>query len=268
MKVVSASVRCDCVAESPEETLRRLEAARGSMGSEPALAVLWTKDLQPFEPRLERLDALYEGWYVQATINDYPGWIEPGTPPLEARLSCLRRVVERWGYGRVLWRYDPIIPASCFKASWHRARFAALAERLSGLVPQVTVSVVQTHYRYVEARLRAVLEARGEQLLQPREESLRDLLSRFVEIARGHGMALGVCAQQRYVVAGAKPANCVTTEWLPEAVCLRLGIERSSAPGPGHGRRECTCLPYRDIGNYGCRRGCVYCYANNPFRAR
>ena len=72
--------------------------------------VFWSKNPKPL---LEHLDELKErniGCYIQYTLNDYvKEGLEKGVPPLEERIDAFKRLVDKLGKGRVIWRFDPLI---------------------------------------------------------------------------------------------------------------------------------------------------------------
>ena len=72
--------------------------------------VFWTKNPAPFLQHLDELDARGLHYYFQYTLNDYEReGFEPNVPALEKRIETFRRLSERIGPDRVVWRFDPII---------------------------------------------------------------------------------------------------------------------------------------------------------------
>jgi hypothetical protein len=69
--------------------------------------VFWTKNP---EPLMGRLDA-FEGipYYFQYTLTGYGQDAEANLPSVEARLDSFKRLSEKLGPERVLWRYDPVV---------------------------------------------------------------------------------------------------------------------------------------------------------------
>ena len=72
--------------------------------------VFWTKDPAGIEPHLDELDRRGLHYYFQYTLNDYEAeGLEPGLPPLAARIDSFRRLADRLGPERVIWRLDPLL---------------------------------------------------------------------------------------------------------------------------------------------------------------
>lgn len=92
--------------------------------------VFWTKNPMPM---LERLDELKKyTYYFQYTINAYSADTEPFVPPLEERLDAFRRLSQKIGCERVIWRYDPIILTKKYDISFHLDSIKRIASELKG----------------------------------------------------------------------------------------------------------------------------------------
>lgn len=74
------------------------------------LVVFRSKHPAPLLPRLDELRKRGIGVYFQYTLNDYgPEGLEPGLPPLDARIDTFRRLADRWGPDLAIWRFDPLL---------------------------------------------------------------------------------------------------------------------------------------------------------------
>ena len=72
--------------------------------------VFWSKNPRPMLVHLDALDAICPNYYFQFTLNDYDAErIEPRVPPLDERVETFKRLSERVGKDRVVWRFDPLI---------------------------------------------------------------------------------------------------------------------------------------------------------------
>ena len=62
---------------------------------------------------MSHLDHLQErgvNCYIQYTLNDYVSeGLERGVPSVEKRIDTFKRLVNKMGIGRVIWRFDPLI---------------------------------------------------------------------------------------------------------------------------------------------------------------
>jgi len=71
--------------------------------------VFWTKNPEPFLKYLdELLDRGYR-FYFQYTLNGYGPEMEPFLPPLKKRIETFKKLSEKIGKEKVIWRYDPVI---------------------------------------------------------------------------------------------------------------------------------------------------------------
>jgi hypothetical protein len=78
--------------------------------SECRVIVFWSKNPEPLIPYLEKIDARGINSYFQFTLNDYEKErLEPHVPPLAARIDTFKRLSEKIGKKRVIWRFDPLL---------------------------------------------------------------------------------------------------------------------------------------------------------------
>ena len=226
--IISASRRTDIPAFYGEWLMNRLEAgycevanpfnpkqvSRVSLVPEDVDAlVFWTR-----YPRtlIDHLEPLRRRGYPSAflyTLVDYPKDLEPAAPPLESRLEAFRRLVEICGRDAVVWRYDPIIITNQTPPAYHRERFAAIADALSGYIGRVIVSLLQP-YRSVMRALAAVPELDVADHTEPTPE-IRDLLRDLARDAADRGIAVQSCADPRLSpIPGIHPGACISEELL------------------------------------------------------
>jgi hypothetical protein len=210
--------------------------------------VLWTRNLAPLLPHLERVREVAP-FAVQFTITGYPRALESSVIEPERAVAQLKEVRQCWGGRAAVWRYDPILATSLTPPGFHRANFAALAEALRGTVDEVTVSWANL-YRKTERNLAAAARRHGFTFHDPDAEEKRALLTDLAQIAAEAGMRMTLCTQPDLLVPGVEEARCVDAD--------RLGVaarEKGNRPG-------CRCAESRDIGAYDtCPHGCTYCYA-------
>lgn len=224
--------------------------------------VFWTRHPRPMLRHLPELDRLGYRYTFQFTLLGYPRIIDPSAPPLATALSAFRDLASRIGPERITWRYDPVFLSSLTDPSYHRARFARIAEALSGLTRFCVVSTME-RYKKVEKGLRK-LATRGVRPLGFAEKELDDLFADFAGVARRNGMRISACASARDLTPlGIEAGRCIDAEALSRAFGIELAPSKDSSQ-----RRACGCTVSRDIGAYDtCVFGCVYCYATNS-RAR
>ncbi|HSL92924.1 MAG TPA: DUF1848 family protein, partial [Candidatus Limnocylindrales bacterium] len=155
--IISASRRTDIPAFFPEWFSACLAAGRAEYRNpysgrplavslrkdDVAAFVFWTRNPSPFLPALERLER--EGFrsLFQFTLTGFSRELEPSVPAFEEAVSAFRRLSERIGPGRVLWRFDPLFPGEPPDALV--ARFDRVSSSLSGLTARCTVSIAHPY---------------------------------------------------------------------------------------------------------------------------
>lgn len=221
--------------------------------------VFWTKNPAPFMGHLDEIDRMGFPYYFLFTVNDYSAHLEPAVPPLPDRLDTFRRLSDRLGPDRVIWRYDPIILSDRFTPSFHLQAFGRIAGSLRGKTNRVLVSVVD-FYRKTERRIRSLEQVSGDRIMRtPLDHpDIRALVSGLAETAGANGMEVRSCAEDpRLQEMGIRPGKCIDDELIRRVFGLEV------PPRKDKGQREnCRCVMSRDIGAVDtCRHGCVYCYA-------
>lgn len=271
--ILSASRRTDLPAFYTEWFLHRLREgfalARGPYASHRLTriplrpgtldgAVFWSKNPGPLleGPGREAL-ALLKEWdvpyYIQFTLNPYGPELEPGLPPTAERIRVFRRLADRLGPERLVWRYDPVVVNERCTMTFHKAAFARLAGELAGCTDECVFSFLDL---YAKAKRRSA--GLADRPVPP--ETMEELAASFAETAAGTGLRLRTCCEaadfSRY---GIRPGACIDTERLERLSSRRLACRKDPGQRPG-----CGCAQSVDIGGYDtCTHGCVYCYATS-----
>ena len=228
--------------------------------------VFWTKDPAGLWPHLDELDRTGIHYYFQYTLNDYEAeGLEPGLPPLAARLDSFRRLADRLGPERVVWRLDPLLLTDRLGVPEWLDRAARLLAQLARHARKLVFSFADiAAYPAVRRNLARAGIAAREFTPAEMEEFARGL----AELNRARGLALATCAEEIDLAAhGIAHNRCVDGEllarlWPDDAALLEFLGSRAARKDPGQ-RRACGCLAGKDVGRYGtCPHGCAYCYAN------
>ena len=223
--------------------------------------VFWSKNPAPFLKNLSALDEKAYKYYFQYTINDYPLIFEPRLPALTARTEDFKRLSEKIGPAKIVWRYDPIIISNLTSVEYHIKRFAKLAFLLGDYTHRVTVSFLDM-YGNGNGKLKKFEQLNrlaGENITAPENtEKLHVLVRNLSSIARAAGLEMQTCAErvdlEKY---GVQHGKCLDPELINKVFGLSLNIKKDPAQ-----RRECLCAIGVDMGFYDtCKHHCSYCYA-------
>lgn len=214
--------------------------------------VFWTKDP---EPMLGRLDELKDyPFYFQITLNAYGEDVEPHFFSGESRrIEVFKRLSDKIGPERVIWRYDPILFNARYTMDYHVERFGKLAGQLKDYTEKCTISFMD-FYPKIKSNIK-FLEISP---ISPVEE--RRIARQLAEITAQNGLKLNTCAEEIDLDEfGITPAKCVD-----DALITRISGRPVKAPKDKNQRLACGCVASVDIGLYNtCPSGCKYCYANH-----
>lgn len=212
--------------------------------------VFWTKNPMPM---MERLDELKKyTYYFQYTINAYSADTEPFVPPLEERLDAFRRLSQKIGCERVIWRYDPIILTKKYDISFHLDSIKRIASELKGYTEKMVFSFVDV---YSGKNQKTLIRMGNRNFSDP---ELEYFVKELTEIAAENHIVLATCAEKtdlgKYGIAH---NSCIDGELIERITGCRLKTKADNQRG------ECRCIKCEDIGSYDtCTHGCTYCYAN------
>ncbi|MDR2747080.1 MAG: DUF1848 domain-containing protein [Treponema sp.] len=216
--------------------------------------VFWTKNPAPFLPFLDELDSRGYPYYFQFTLTPYGRDLEPNLPEKEVLLDSFRRLSDRLGKERVVWRYDPIILNPRYDCSRHAGQFEKFCRALEGKTEKCVISFVDSYgflkTNFGELGIRELTAAE----IAGIAEALRPVAERY-------GIALASCCEKAELESYNIGRNkCIDEELINRVFGLHIAYKKD----PGQ-RRQCLCSASRDIGSYNsCLHGCRYCYAARP----
>ena len=249
--------------------MRRVSFAKTRM------IVFWSKNPKPLLERLDEVEELgFSQYYFQFTLNDYDNErLEPNVPSVEKRIDTFRRLSDRIGKERVIWRFDPLLLTDKISIDVLLERIAKIGRQLKGCTEKLVFSFIDiASYRKVQKNL-AELGCREFSA----EEQVK-FANGLAELNGELGLALATCGELADLSAyGIKHNKCVDDELMmrlfhDDAELMNfIGAEydmfngwqiRKSKKDKGQ-RKACGCIVSKDIGAYNtCPHLCKYCYAN------
>lgn len=246
--------------------------------------VFWTKNPQAFMPFLDEIEARGVQFYFQYTLNNYETeGLEPRMPKLATRCATFKKLSERIGKERVIWRFDPIILSNTLNTNGILDRIASLANVIAPYTEKLVFSFVDW-YKKTQNSLKKI----DETLRPPTEQEMLVLADGIVQINKQLTVPLkfATCAETIDLSSLGIPKNkCVDSELIlrlcPQDTELHKFYGKSkyseqasllSIPSPtskdSGQRTPCGCVPSKDIGSYNsCMHLCAYCYANQSPQA-
>ena len=259
--VISASRRTDIPCLYSEWFLNRLKAGyvitRNPMNyrqlSKISLSkdyvdciVFWTKDPLNLIAYLGSIDNMGYKYGFQFTLNPYDKTIEKNLRDKEDIINTFKRLSNRIGKEKIIWRYDPIILTEHMNIDYHKEKFKYLCDRLHNYTDKVIISFVDIY-----AKIKRI------GINEMSVENINIMASIFGEIAREYDMLISTCCEKDLLIYGIKNEGCLSMPFL-ESICnysLKLNMDRNQ-------RKECKCVQSIDVGAYNtCTNGCIYCYA-------
>jgi hypothetical protein len=222
--------------------------------------VFWTRNAEPLIPHLDELDSLGYRYYFQYTLVHYPRVFERWPVSLSEKIDRFKRLSQRVGPDKVVWRYDPIILSSLTGPVYHRGHFAQIAGALRGFTRRAVISFLDI-YRKTKRALDRLTRTRKIRIIDihRHEEMVREICGPLAEIGRTCDLEMFTCAEPFNLEdLGIRHGKCIDDELLNRLFGLTLTIARDKGQ-----RKLCGCVESKDIGAYDtCPHGCIYCYAN------
>ena len=247
--------------------------------------VFWSKNPKPLLAEGGCLDYLAEkgiNSYIQYTLNDYVAEkLERGVPALQERIDTFKRLVDKLGFGKVIWRFDPMILTDQVGCDDLLAKIEKIGDQLNGYTEKLVFSYADIRtYRKVQANL-------TKNSINYREFEQEDMLYVAKNLERLNerwGLTLATCGEKIDIDQfGIIHNKCIDDDLMikyfseDQKLMDFLGVDiiKGDLFNPDNtiikrknnkdkGQREfCGCIVSKDIGEYNtCPHLCEYCYAN------
>ena len=120
------------------------------------LIVFWSKNPKPLLDRLDEVESLgHRQYYFQFSLNDYVAeGFEPNVPGVKERVDTFRRLAERIGKERVVWRFDPLLLTDKISIDVLLNRIAVIGRQLKDYTEKLVFSFIDiASYRKVQKNL-------------------------------------------------------------------------------------------------------------------
>lgn len=246
------------------------------------LIVFWSKNPKPLLGYLDELKNKNINCYIQFTLNDYvQEQLEINAPSVEERIDTFKKLVDKLGKGKVIWRFDPLILTETIDVNELLHRIKRIGDELKGYTEKLVFSYADISiYKKVKKNLE-------NNLISYREFTQEDMISfaeGLYELNKDWNFEIATCAEkmplEKYNIQHNK---CIDDDLMIKHFShdkvlmdfLKIRIIPADMFNPNEqiekrqdnkdkGQREfCGCIISKDIGEYNtCPHLCEYCYAN------
>lgn len=250
------------------------------------LIVFWSKNPRHLLDEDGCLDYLHTkkiNCYVQFTLNDYVReGLEKGVPAVDERIGTFKALVDRLGFGRVIWRFDPLILTNEISIEDLLAKIEYIGDRLKGYTEKLVFSYADIKsYKKVHNNL----IKNNVHYREFSESDMNNFAARLAAMNTKWGYALATCGEKIDISQyGIQHNKCIDDDLIikyfhKDSVLMNyLGVEIRPAGlfsekmtifkkknNKDKGQRlYCGCIASKDIGEYNtCPHLCEYCYANS-----
>lgn len=264
--------------------------------------VFWSKNPRPLLDYLHVLEKRDIKCYIQYTLNDYDNEMLENVPAMATRIETFKLLVERLGFGSVVWRFDPMILTDYISIDELLHKVQNIGDQLNGFTEKLVFSYADIQsYK----RVKSNLERNGIPYHEWTETQMEEFAQKLSHMnkERGWNYRLATCSEKIDIDKyGIEHNRCidgdlitkiawndtelmkfmkVKIEDMPqlslfgdaevpeEAILLPKNHYFISNHKKDSGQRKlCGCMAAKDIGEYNtCPHLCEYCYANSSKEA-
>ncbi len=211
--------------------------------------VFWSKNPAPM---LEKLDKLKNyNYYFQFTLNPYGPDIENHLPTISKRIDTFKRLSDRIGKEKVIWRYDPVLTNETYTPGFHKEKFAEIAYELKEHTEKCMLGFID-HYQHIRT---AVSRFNIQPLLKADIEEMAMSFKKTVDTC---SIQLDTCTVKVDLTHLGIPGGlCIDNQLVERIAGYPISVRKDK-----NQRDICRCAESIDIGTYeSCLNGCIYCYA-------
>lgn len=164
--------------------------------------VFWTKNPKPMIEKLDLLDDYV--YYFQFSLTSYGKDIERNLPDKRDIIETFKRLADKIGPERIMWRYDPILLNEKYTFEYQIHAFSEIIKELKDCTRKVTISFID-EYKFNNRSVYGDLHV---------QDFTTELQSKMAEqisqIAKVNGLKVDTCAEkidlQKY---GIEHARCI-----------------------------------------------------------
>ena len=215
--------------------------------------VFWSKNP---EPMIDKLGLLKNyKYYFQFTLTSYGNDIEKNIPSKREKIfDTFKKLSDKIGSKKVIWRYDPIIITDKYTLDYHKKYFEKIAKTLRGYTEKCIISFMDI-YSKVKRNMKEIKFYD----INKDNESIIELSKHLSEVGKTYNIKIETCAEEIELKDfGIGHAKCIDDKLISEIIGYDINAKKDK-----NQRLPCGCIESFDIGVYNtCLSKCLYCYAN------
>lgn len=213
--------------------------------------VFWTKNPKNMIDKLDELNG-YD-YYFQFTLTSYGKDIEPNLPDKsEELIAVFKRLSDKIGKDKVIWRYDPILLSDKYNKEYHLRAFEKISNSLKGYTNKVIISFIDLYDKTIR-------NTKDLNLKELNKEDMMFFAKNLSITSEKNDMSIETCAEEIDLSEfGVGHGHCIDKDMIENIIGCKIKANKDKNQRP-----ICGCMESIDIGSYNtCLNGCKYCYAN------
>lgn len=212
--------------------------------------VFWTKNPNRMIDKLEGIKDY--NYYFQFTLNPYGEDVENHLPAVKERIEIFKRLSDKIGREKVVWRYDPLLTNKKYDTSFHKEAFAWIAYGLQDHTERCMLGFID-HYQHIRGEV-------SKFDIQPlKQEEIEEMAVSFKQTMDQYpSIEFDTCTRKvDLTYLGIPSGLCVDKKLIEKIIGYPISARKDK-----NQRDICNCIESIDIGTYeSCLNGCIYCYA-------
>lgn len=212
--------------------------------------VFWTKNPNPM---IDKLDELKDyKYYFQFTLNPYGEDVENHLPSLQKRIEIFKKLSDKIGKEKVVWRYDPLLTNRKYDTSFHKETFAEIAHGLKDHTERCMLGFID-HYHHIRSEVAKLdINPLTKEEIEEMAISFKQTMDQYPDIE------FDTCTKKVDLAHLGIPSGlCVDKKLIEKIIGYSISAKKDK-----NQRDICNCIESIDIGTYeSCLNGCIYCYA-------
>ena len=171
---------------------------------------------------------------------------------MKERIEIFKRLSDKIGREKVVWRYDPLLTNKKYDTSFHKEAFAGIVYGLQDHTERCMLGFID-HYQHIRGEV-------SKFDIQPlKQEEIEEMAVSFKQTMDQYpSIEFDTCTRKVDLTHLGIPSGlCVDKKLIEKIIGYPISARKDK-----NQRDICNCIESIDIGTYeSCLNGCIYCYA-------